>query len=86
MRIVSKEPDSICLHTVKWLQVLLFNTNSFIWSQLNCFKNSRWLNNCIWHRNGTLAGTTTPGLSETGSYGNKAYSAISKAPGLGPHH
>ena len=24
-------PEHICLHTLKWFQVLLFNTNNFIW-------------------------------------------------------
>ena len=28
----------ICLHTVKWFEVLISNTNSFICSQLNGFK------------------------------------------------
>ena len=32
------EPELICLHTVKWLQVLQSNTNSFIRTQLNGFK------------------------------------------------
>ena len=32
------EPEFICLHTVKWFQVLLSNTDSFIYTQLNGFK------------------------------------------------
>ena len=28
-----------CLHTVKWLHLLLSNTNSSIWTQLNVFNN-----------------------------------------------
>ena len=32
------ESELICLHTVKWSQVLLPNTYSFVWTQLNGFK------------------------------------------------
>ena len=32
------EPELICFHTVKWCQVLLSNTNSFICTQFNDFK------------------------------------------------
>ena len=41
---ILNESELICLHTVKWFQVLLFNTNnstlhySFVCTQLNGFK------------------------------------------------
>ena len=51
------KPELICLHTLKWFQVLLYNTNSFICTQINgfeywCltlvvsngFKSIKWLN------------------------------------------
>ena len=38
---ILNKPDSfVCLHTVKWFQVLLSTTNSFILLQINGFKYS----------------------------------------------
>ena len=69
------------------------NTNIFISTQLNGFKfkfqfclpqlndfhNSKWLNSSIWHIDGTLTGTTTPGLSVPGVMAMKGYSTFLKA-------
>ena len=32
------QPELIWLHIIIWFQVFLFNTNSFIYKQLNSFK------------------------------------------------
>ena len=40
--------------------------NSFVCTQLNGFKSSKWLNSSVWPIDGTLTGTTTPGQSEQG--------------------
>ena len=37
---ILNKPELICLHKVKWFQVLQSNTNSFIFTQLNGFKYS----------------------------------------------
>ena len=60
-----------CLHTVKWFQVLLSNTNSPIWTQLNGHKYRKWLTISIWPINGNLTGTTNPDQSGPGSNGNE---------------
>ena len=44
---------------------------SFVCTQLNSFKYSKWLNSCIWPIDGTLTSTTTPGLCGPGSNANK---------------
>ena len=65
------------MHTVKLFQVLLSNTNnsiqhySFVCTQLNGFKYSKWLNSSIWPIDGALTGTSTAGQSELGSNGNE---------------
>ena len=46
----------------------------------------KWLNWCIWHINGTLSGTTTPGLSETGCNDNEEVLRVPPNPWLEPHH
>ena len=92
---------AICLHTVKWFQVLLSNTNSFICRLLNSFKycyiiriilfninvfkSSKWLDNSIWPINGTLTGKHWVKV-ELGVMAMKEYSTFSKAPGLESHY
>ena len=79
--------ELICLHTVKWFQVLLFNnTNSVhnvflwnidilhtaMWSQIIAITIcSKWWNSSIWPIVGTLTGTTNLGKIGPGSNGNK---------------
>ena len=59
------------MHTVKLFQILLFNTNnssqhsSFVCTQLNGFKYTKWLDISIWPVDETLRGTATPGQSGT---------------------
>ena len=53
--------DLICLYSVKWFQVLLFNSinsiqHKWVLSQV------KWLNSFIWSTDGTLTASTTPGL------------------------
>ena len=60
------EPEFICLNTVKWFQVLLFNTYNFIQLIL-----SKRLNSSTWPINGTLTSTTNPGQTGSGSNGNE---------------
>ena len=73
------------MHTVKWFQVLLSNTNNsfwyqpFVYPQLNDFKYSKWLNNSIWPIDRTLTGTTTLGQSGLGSNGNEEVLHISQS-------
>ena len=63
--------DAVQSHTqdTKLFQVLLSNTNSssqhysFVCTQLNGFKYSKWLNSSIWCIDGTQTGTTTLGQS-----------------------
>ena len=57
-----------CLHTVKWFQVLLCNTNNSINYQLFICTH---LNGSISSTDETLTGITTPGLSEPKCNGNK---------------
>ena len=72
----------ISLHTFKWLQVFLSNTNSSICSQLNGFTYCyvtptiqfgiiHLSNSSIWPIEGTLTGTTTLDQSEPGNNGNE---------------
>ena len=51
----------------------IFQTSpsSFVCTQLNGFKNSKWLNSSIWSIDETLTGITTPSLSGHGSIGNE---------------
>ena len=76
------ETEIICSHTLKWLEVLLCNSISFICTQLNgakyCyvaltiqFNISNFAHSSIWSINRTLLGTTTPGQSGSGSNGNE---------------
>ena len=47
--------------------------NSFVCTQLNGFKYSKWLNSAIWPIDGTLTGTNAPGQSglvQTSEYWN----------------
>ena len=63
-----------CLHTLKWLQILLSYINSFIYTQLNVFKLTSVIclhtvkcsNSYIWSIDGTLTDTIL-GQSEPGS-------------------
>ena len=73
------------MHTVKWFQVLLSNTNSFICTQLKGFKYCfstliilfnithpiKCLNSSSWPIDETLTGTTTPGQSGPKSNSNE---------------
>ena len=70
------------LHTVKWFQVLICNTNNLTLFNFSIVKCS---NSSIWSIEGTLRGTTTPGQSGPGSNGNEGI-PIPKAPELEPHH
>ena len=63
------EPWLICLPTVKWFQVLLSNTNSFIFTQLNYFQYCKWLNSSVWPIVTTVI--TIPGQSGPRSNGNE---------------
>ena len=60
-------------------------SNSSIFTQLNGFQYSKWLNISIWHIDGTLTGTTTLG-QWTWSNGSEGYSTFLKAPELDSHH
>ena len=59
-----------------WFQVSLCTTNrsikyqSFVCSQLNGFKYSKWLNSSMWSTDGTLTDTNTSSQSGSGSNGN----------------
>ena len=64
----------ICLHTMKWLQVLLFNNNNLI--SVICLHIIKWSNSSIWTIDRTLLDATTPGQSGTGSNGNKGVLCI----------
>ena len=79
----------ICLHTLKWFQVLLSNTNSFICTQLNGFKYC-YLTLIIQSNNssidGNLTGITTLGERETVSNVNERILHIPKTLRLEPHH
>ena len=72
----------------KWFQVLLSNTNSsiqlysYVCTQLNGFKYSKWLNSPTWPIDGILISTTTSDQSGTGSNGNKEVLYIPQALGL----
>ena len=63
----------IHLHIVKWFQKLPCNINnsikhqSFVCTQLNGFRYSKWLNRFIWPRDGGLTSKTTLGPSGCGS-------------------
>ena len=35
---ILNKPEVICLHIIKWFELLLSNTNSFICTHLNAFK------------------------------------------------
>ena len=67
----------IVLHMVKWFQVLLSNNYnsiryySFVCTQLNSFKNSKWLNSYILRIHTTLTSTTTSGQIERWNNGNE---------------
>ena len=75
MTIFLNEPKLICLHPVKWFEVLLFNTNNSISNINNFFAHSsnhrKCLNSYIWPIDRTLTGITTPGQSETGDNDNE---------------
>ena len=79
------------MSTHKGFQVLLFNTNNTIWyksfvcTQFNRFKYSKWLSSLIWSIDGTITGTTTPGQSGPGINGNKGYSSLPKSAGERPY-
>ena len=45
--------------------------DSFVYTQLNDFKYSKWLNCSIWPIVGILTDITTPGQSREGNNGNK---------------
>ena len=44
--------------------------NSFVCTQLNGFKYSKWLNSSIWPIDGNLTGTKTPGQSRIRCHNN----------------
>ena len=78
--------------TGKWFLVLLADTNNSIWfwsfvrTQINCFKYSKWLNSPIWLVDETLTGTTTTDRRGTGSNDNKGMLQFFKAPDVEPHY
>ena len=51
--------------------------SSFVCTQLNGFKYSKWLNISIWPIDGTLTDTTAPGQSGFGSNGNEGVLHVS---------
>ena len=66
----------ILLHTVKWFQLVLFNSNnsiyqSFINIELNCFNYRKFVDIFIWPINGILTNTTTRGQSFFLNNGNE---------------
>ena len=83
----------ICLYTVKWSQVLLFNISNFIypvflfnWNNLHTavrFQLTRilsiWLNSSIWLINETFTGTPTSSQSGPRSNGNEKVLHISQS-------
>ena len=75
----SNELELICLPTVKLFQVLLSNTNSFIFTQLNGFKYSKSLNSSLWPIYGTPTDTSTSGCDGPGSNGNEEVLYISQS-------
>ena len=90
--------EFICLHTVKWFQVLLFNIcnsiyqiflsntnkwNTAIWFQITYYK---WFSCSIWPLDGGLTGTTTPVQSGLESNANEGVLHIPQTPRLEPHH
>ena len=79
------KPELICLHTDKWFQVLLSNTNSSNCTHLG-FNHSKWLNSSIWPIDGILTDITTPGQSGPGSNGNEEllHSLQSSRTGVSP--
>ena len=62
--IVFLNKSEIFLHTIKWFQVLLFNSFNLIVICLHTVFS-------IWPIDRTLSGATTPGQSEPGSNGNE---------------
>ena len=68
------------MHTVKWFQVLLLNTNSSIYTQINGSEYSKWLNSSIWPIEETLTDAPIPGESQLGSNGNEGVLHIPKSP------
>ena len=70
------EPEPICLHTVKWLQVLLINSSNFFSTLVISldtagYKKSKWLNSSIWSIDRTLIGINTLSQSGPGSNSNE---------------
>ena len=57
------------LHTVKWFQVSVCNTNNL--TSVICLHIVKWLNSSILSIHETLTGTTTPGQSGAGINGNE---------------
>ena len=71
MTLFLNEPELICLQTIKWFQVLVSDTISFISRQLNSFKFRKWFHIYIWPMDGTLTGSITTSQSGPGSNGNE---------------
>ena len=65
------KPGLICLHTVKWFQVLLSNTNSFIYIVKWFVTLTIQFNISHLFEDGTLIGSTTLGQSRLGSNDNE---------------
>ena len=61
---------NICLHTVKWFQVLLFNKQFYLPAVI-CLNTVKWSNSSSWPIDGTQSGTTTLGQSGPESNGNE---------------
>ena len=59
----------ICLHKIKWFQVLICNTNDSI--SVICLHMVKWLNSSIWPIDGTLICSTIPSHSGPESNGNE---------------
>ena len=55
--------------------------SSFVCTQLNGFKYSKWLSISIWPINGTLTGTITQGQSGPGNNGNESILCIFQSSG-----
>ena len=63
------QPLSICLHTIKWFQALLWNANNL--TSIICLHTVKWLNSSIWPIDRIMSSATTPDQSGSGSNGNE---------------
>ena len=71
------------LHTVKWFQVLLRDTNLI---SVMCLLTMKWLNSSILSIDEILTDNTTTDQNGQGSNSNKNDSTLPKAPELERHH